>query len=208
MLRGTHKTGVQAAVDVQGFLFVPGWTFLGATYDAVIVQPFVMQSVGSPINRASESGMFNTYIVPVELSWKLGTSGFVVKTGLGIYVPDGTIQGAVWPCATSAQSVLDFPARIVPFVSGGWLEPDRRHVLRKSIRPTPSPTTRPATFSMRTSPLPRPSASGRSVRSPTTSAQVTDDIARPALYLHRDGWALAGTAQRFQSVRPRRSGGI
>ena len=34
--------GVQAAVDVQGFLFVPGWTFLGATYDAVIVQPFVM----------------------------------------------------------------------------------------------------------------------------------------------------------------------
>ena len=38
---GTHKTGVQAAVDVQGFLFVPGWTFLGATYDAVIVQPFV-----------------------------------------------------------------------------------------------------------------------------------------------------------------------
>ena len=41
---GTHKTGVQAAVDVQGFLFVPGWTFLGATYDAVIVQPFVMQS--------------------------------------------------------------------------------------------------------------------------------------------------------------------
>ena len=31
--------------------------------------------------------------VPVELSWKLGTSGFVVKTGLGIYTPDGTIQG-------------------------------------------------------------------------------------------------------------------
>ena len=32
------------------------------------------------------SGMFNTYIVPVELSWKLGTSGFAVKTGLGIYL--------------------------------------------------------------------------------------------------------------------------
>src|ERR1700744_4157474 len=25
------KSGVQAAVDVQGFVFVPGWTFLGAT---------------------------------------------------------------------------------------------------------------------------------------------------------------------------------
>ena len=64
---GTHKTGVQAAVDVQGFLFVPGWTFLGATYDAVIVPPFVMQSLGVPIN-AQAAGMFNTYIVPVELS--------------------------------------------------------------------------------------------------------------------------------------------
>src|SRR5882757_7807923 len=62
---GTHKTGVQAAVDVQGFLFVPGWTFLGATYDAVIVQPFVMQSLGTPINLQG-SGAFNTYIVPVE----------------------------------------------------------------------------------------------------------------------------------------------
>src|ERR1700690_309731 len=34
-LGGSTHTGVQAAVDVQGFLFVPGWTFLGATYDAV-----------------------------------------------------------------------------------------------------------------------------------------------------------------------------
>jgi hypothetical protein len=25
-LGGSTKTGVQAAVDVQGFLFVPGWT--------------------------------------------------------------------------------------------------------------------------------------------------------------------------------------
>src|ERR1700692_1590421 len=47
---GSTKTGVQAAVDIQGFLFVPGWTFLGATYAAVIVQPFVMQSLGLPIN--------------------------------------------------------------------------------------------------------------------------------------------------------------
>ena len=37
--QGTH-IGVQAAVDIQGFVFVPGWTFLGATYDAVLAQPF------------------------------------------------------------------------------------------------------------------------------------------------------------------------
>jgi hypothetical protein len=97
-LIGTHN-GVQAAVDVQGFLFVPGWTFLGATYDAVLVQPFGMVSVGQPFSAAGVgqvdmfSGVHNTYVVPVELSWKLGTSGFAFKTGLGIYVPDGTVQG-------------------------------------------------------------------------------------------------------------------
>ena len=89
---GTHKTGVQAAVDVQGFLFVPGWTFLGATYDAVIVQPFVMQSVGAPVN-AQGSGAFNTYIVPVELSWKFGNSGWAIKTG----------RPAAIPCVTTAR---------------------------------------------------------------------------------------------------------
>src|ERR1700730_844581 len=90
---GGGKVGLQAAVDVQGFIFVPGWTFLGATYDALIVQPFVMDSIGQPI-PAQASGVFNTYFVPVELTWKLGTSGFVVKSGLAFYAPTGTIQGA------------------------------------------------------------------------------------------------------------------
>ncbi|MCC8953520.1 transporter [Bradyrhizobium sp. Pear77] len=83
---------VQAAVEDNGFLFVPGWTFLGATYTAVLVQPFIMASVGSPIN-AQMAGMHNTYIVPAELSWKLGDTGFFVKAGLGMYVPDGTKTG-------------------------------------------------------------------------------------------------------------------
>ncbi|MEI9925544.1 MAG: hypothetical protein WDN50_20715 [Bradyrhizobium sp.] len=89
---------MQGNVDVQGFLFVPGWTFLGATYDAVIVQPFISAGVGNPAglnpNGANVfSGVHNTYFVPVELSWKLGTSGFAVKTGLGIGAPDGTQTG-------------------------------------------------------------------------------------------------------------------
>ena len=65
-LGNNTKVGAEAAVDVQGFLFVPGWTFLGATYDALIVQPFVQQSVGSPVN-AQFAGMHNTDFVPVEL---------------------------------------------------------------------------------------------------------------------------------------------
>src|ERR1700722_2370168 len=62
----TGKTGVHANVDVQAFLFVPGWTFLGGTYDAVIVPGiFVDTSVGAPVN-AQFSGVHNSYFVPVE----------------------------------------------------------------------------------------------------------------------------------------------
>ena len=133
---GTHN-GVQAAVDVQGFLFVPGWTFLGATYDAVLVQPFGMVSIGQPVSlNANQVDMFagvhNTYFVPVELSWKLGTSGFLVKTGLGIYAPDGTIQGVqgtnVVVAGNSLNGFGNFgnkywtfqPEVIFSYLGGGW----------------------------------------------------------------------------------------
>jgi len=133
---GTHN-GVQAAVDVQGFLFVPGWTFLGATYDALIVQPFGMVSVGQPLSLSAGqvdmfSGVHNTYFVPVELSWKLGTSGFAFKTGLGIYAPTGTIQGAtgtnVVVAGNSLNGFYNFgnkywtfqPEAIISYLAGGW----------------------------------------------------------------------------------------
>jgi hypothetical protein len=118
-LGGNNKVGVQAAVDFQGFLFVPGWTFLGATYDAVIVQPFEMVSFGSPIN-AQSSGVHNTYIVPVELSWKLGTSGFAVKTGLGIWTPDGTVQGANGLSNVGSPYWTFQPELIVSYLANGW----------------------------------------------------------------------------------------
>ena len=133
---GTHN-GVQAAVDAQGFLFVPGWTFLGATYDAVIVQPFGMVSIGQPVALNANqvdmfSGVHNTYFVPVELSWKLGTSGFAVKTGLGIYAPDGTVQGAPGAnVVVSGNSLNGFgnfgnkywtfqPELILSYLKDGW----------------------------------------------------------------------------------------
>jgi hypothetical protein len=132
-----NKNGVQAAVDVQGFLFVPGWTFLGATYDAVLVQPFGMVSVGNPVGAnpgqvSMFSGVHNTYFVPVELSWKLGTSGFLVKTGLGIYAPDGTVQGVqgtnIVVSGNSLNGFMNFgnkywtfqPELILSYLKDGW----------------------------------------------------------------------------------------
>jgi len=121
---GTHN-GVSAAVDAQGFVFVPGWTFLGATYDAVFVQPFVMFGIAGPLNLSPAfpsvaAGMHNSYIVPVELSWKLGTSGFVVKTGLGIYTPDGTIQGPFGLNNVCNPWWTFVPELIVSYLKDGW----------------------------------------------------------------------------------------
>jgi hypothetical protein len=125
---GTHNS-FQAAVDIQGFVFVPGWTFLGATYDAVLVQPFVMQGVGNPLaanpvllggTSSQLSGVHNTYFVPVELSWKLGTSGFAVKTGLGIYAPDGTVTG-VAGTGNAGNAFWTFqPEVIISYLANGW----------------------------------------------------------------------------------------
>jgi len=121
---GPHNT-VGAAVDVQGFLFVPGWTFLGATYDAVIVQPWVFAAVGNPLALFPGvanvvAGAHNTYIVPVELSWKLGTSGFAVKTGLGIYVPDGHIQGPTGLNSVGNPWWTFQPELILSYLGGGY----------------------------------------------------------------------------------------
>jgi hypothetical protein len=121
-LAGNRKVGVQVANDDQGFLFVPGWTFLGATYDAVFVQPFLQTGISNSLVAPGQqfSGVHNSYIVPVELSWFLGKSGFAVKTGLGIWTPDGTIQG---PRGLSNQGVPFWtfvPEVIISYLKDGW----------------------------------------------------------------------------------------
>jgi hypothetical protein len=116
---GNPHIGLHASVATVGFLFVPGWTFLGGTYDAVIAQPSLDVSIGSPIN-AQFSGLFNTFLVPGELSWKLGTSGFVFKTGLGIYVPTGTETGAFKLGNVGAPYYTFQPEAILSYLKDGW----------------------------------------------------------------------------------------
>jgi hypothetical protein len=116
---GGSPTPVHAAVEASGLLWVPGWTFLGATYDAVIVQPWIMADVGNPVN-INPAGMHNTYIVPAELSWRLGDSGFFIKTGLGIYVPDGTISGVTGLNNVGNPWWTFQPEFVVSYLKDGW----------------------------------------------------------------------------------------
>jgi hypothetical protein len=120
---GKHD-GVQAASDIQVFLFVPGWTFFGGTYDAAVAFPFALASVGSPVASAPGannqfSGMHQTIIVN-ELAWKLGTSGFAVKAGLNVNVPDGNIQGPAGLNNVAAPFYTFQPTIIVSYLKDGW----------------------------------------------------------------------------------------
>ena len=111
-------TGVKADVFAQGFVWVPGWNFLGATYDAVAVLPFISASVGPPIN-SNPSGMHNAFFAN-ELSWKLGDSGFFAKAGLGIYAPTGTQQGPNGLGNVGNPWWTFQPNIVVSYLKDGW----------------------------------------------------------------------------------------
>ncbi|EIG62145.1 transporter [Bradyrhizobium sp. WSM1253] len=116
---GGAATPAHSAVETSGLLWVPGWTLFGATYNAVIVQPWIMADVGSPIN-VQLAGMHNTFIVPAELSWKLGDSGFFVKTGLGIHVPNGSISGPAGLNSVGNPWWTFQPELVVSYLNDGW----------------------------------------------------------------------------------------
>ena len=73
--------GAPTAINVNtagvGLLWVPGWNFLGATYDAVLVQPIANADTGVPVNTMKR-GVHNTFVVPAELSGRGETPSFTV----------------------------------------------------------------------------------------------------------------------------------
>jgi hypothetical protein len=64
--------------------------------------------------------MINTFIAPVELSWKLGDSGLHVKTGLGMYVPDGTVTGVNGLGNVGNAWWTFMPEFVVSYLKDGW----------------------------------------------------------------------------------------
>ena len=134
-----NKQGEQVNVAIQGFLFVPGWTFLGATYDFVVAQPFETFAIGQPLSLLGApdmgSGVHNTYFAN-ELAWnKIGGTGFGIKTGLGMFAPTGTVQGGTGPsigiaclthvgCNGGANVGFHYwtfqPELILSYLGGGW----------------------------------------------------------------------------------------
>ena len=113
------RTSVHTTSYATSLLWAPGWTVLGGTYDALIVQPFTIADAGAPIN-VQKSGLHNTVIVPIELSYKLGDSGMYVKPTFAMSVPDGTISGANGLGSIGNPWWVFQPGVVVSYLKNGW----------------------------------------------------------------------------------------
>jgi hypothetical protein len=114
--------GGAKVVDV-GLLWVPGWTFLGATYSAYVALQYVGQSINSAPSAGfpgvSYQGVHNAFIGPLRLQWDLGR-GFYAQAGIGVYVPTGTITGPLGNSNTGADYFTFQPNLAFTYLTGNW----------------------------------------------------------------------------------------
>ncbi len=117
---------VTAYLNIPSVLWAPGINILGATYAAVLIEPYSQQNLNlTQVGGGSsiQSGMFNTIIVPIQLSWNFHP--FFVSTGVGIYANDGDTQTiAVTGGRKSVGIANDFwtfePDVAVSYLDNGW----------------------------------------------------------------------------------------
>jgi hypothetical protein len=79
-------------VNADVFIFNPGWTFLGATTQFIIAQPFVESDNGNnPGPSGGTTVGVNDTFFSAQAAWKFGD--FHVKVDMGAWAPTGTQQG-------------------------------------------------------------------------------------------------------------------
>lgn len=132
---GDNNPDVRASnVEVVGSLmWVPGWQFLGASYAAIIAQPFKFANTeitdSLAADKWSANGMVGTVVSPLNLSWNLG-NGWFVGTGVSVVTPTGTTE-TTWSAAQNkyilgkgniANNYWTFePSFAVTWMKDGWM---------------------------------------------------------------------------------------
>jgi hypothetical protein len=83
---------VKVFVNAEVFIFNPGWTFLGASTQFIIAQPFVAVDTGNNpgASGGTSQGMNDTFF-SAQAAWKFGD--FHIGADLGAWAPTGTQQG-------------------------------------------------------------------------------------------------------------------
>jgi hypothetical protein len=122
-----NSTGanVWADLNIPSVLWVPNIEVLGATYAVGLVQPYTFQGLdftGLGGRATISNGLFNTILSPVNLSWNLH-NGFLISTGLSIYLPDGYYQhsGGTTLQTSIANNFWTFePGAAVSYLQNGW----------------------------------------------------------------------------------------
>jgi hypothetical protein len=104
-----------SGVAVQGFNWVPGWTFLGATYAA---GAYAIESEFGFGNASHFADVYNPEINPISLSWNLGNN-FYASVGEFIYLPINTNQTFSSPGATSGWAFEQHAA--ISYVTNEWI---------------------------------------------------------------------------------------
>lgn len=131
--RGNQAVPGEATLPAFGYgvsvLFVPGWTFLGATYGASIVQGFYQAegagTVNPPFPAAGMSNpspeLANTTFTPISLSWNLG-HGLFTAIALTVVGPDGSQWNST---VTNVNLNPDYwtvaPGWAISYLDASWL---------------------------------------------------------------------------------------
>jgi hypothetical protein len=109
-------------------LFVPGWTFLGATYAASVVQGFYQAELATPLvppftAQSISPELANTNFTPISLSWSLG-HGWFAAGALTVVGPDGS-RWASNAAAAAVDLNPDYwtiaPGFAVSYLDANWL---------------------------------------------------------------------------------------
>jgi hypothetical protein len=131
---GLHLS-LPAIANAVPLLFVPGWSFLGASYGMSVVQAFYNNNTCTAgLGSCTGAGFFgsgnnaiqagsgyvtaNTTFNPITLSWNLG-GGWFVSGSFNFMAPDGTRSSAVLTTPNPDYWTLE-PAFAISYLSGTW----------------------------------------------------------------------------------------
>jgi len=119
------KLSISNVATVGTLLWVPGWKVLGADYGAALTQPFKFANTTIFGTDNSASGLIDTSVTPLTLSWNFG-NGFFVGSGVTFALPDGTNayawNGTRW--ATTAKNIGNNYWTVEPNIAFTYMKDD------------------------------------------------------------------------------------
>lgn len=128
--RGNQSIPGAASAPVFGYgiavLFVPGWTFLGASYGAGIIQGGYLSTVVSSLNppfatNEVSSQLANTSVTPIDLSWNLG-HGLFGALAFSVVGPDGSRWRTIPTNFDANPDYWSFqPSAALSYIDANWL---------------------------------------------------------------------------------------